>query len=750
MHPMAFRQQVKYIPIMKRFKALFQIDPDSRELLEGTARRLVYTVLAIHLAFHFTATLVWPRVFSPSLWITTFFILTLTVISLLLMRRYYLVSQGIWLGGLGVIVLHAYSVYQQAEILTLLVFLPLMATGTLRQAEALIVNAAILTFLVMAPYLDILPLIPSGHRAGLLLGTVFTTIFGWGLSSNLLSAISASNYHYRQARSLLEETRQHRGQISRMLKEKDQANYQLERLNQMLHQARKRADEARGDRDRFILAVSHELRSPLNFILGFSDLMVNSPEVYAPQLEWPPGLYGDVQEIYRSSTHLMGLINDILDMGQIDARQMALFRETVEFEQIVDEVRRMVEPSFTHKGLWLRTELKSGLPLVYVDCTRMRQVLLNLLNNSLRFTEHGGATIRVASEGEDVLVTVEDTGSGIAPDDIPKVFDEFRQVGHENWRRREGTGLGLSISRRFVGLHGGSMWLESKLEQGTRITFSIPAQKEKLAPGVSSPRDGFQILDAQVREEQLVLLLSSDPYTSRLAHQCLVDFKVIEVDRMEDLPVQIVELYPRAVVVSKALMDDARQYLLKLPYEIPVLSLTLPTAADRLGALPLGVVNYLVKPVSRVVLSEALAALPSEAKSILVVDDDPAMLRFVTQALGVENHSGPDPVYSFLTAATGEEALSILSEELVDVVLLDLDLPALTGWDVLEIMKEDPSRSNPPVIVVSAHDMPPVLHPDGQELLRVWMNRSFTPQELSGVLKALVETLHPAYRAQAD
>jgi signal transduction histidine kinase/CheY-like chemotaxis protein len=750
MHPMTCRQQVKYTSIMKRFKALFQIDPDSRELLEGTARRLAYTVLAIHLAFHFTATLVWPRVFSPSLWITTFFILTLTVISLLLMSRYYLVSQGMWLGGLGVIILHAYSVYQQAEILTLLVFLPLMATGTLRQAEALIVNAAILTFLVVAPYLDFLPLIPSGHRVGLLLGTVFTTIFGWGLSSNLLSAISASNYHYRQARSLLEETRQHRGQISHMLKEKDQANYQLERLNQMLHQARKRADEARGDRDRFILAVSHELRSPLNFILGFSDLMVNSPEVYGPQLGWPPGLYGDVQEIYRSSTHLMGLINDILDMGQIDARQMALFRETVEFEQIVDEVRRMVEPSFAHKGLWLQTELEPGLPLVYVDCTRMRQVLLNLLNNSLRFTEQGGAVIRVARGGDDVLVTVEDTGSGIAPEDIPKVFDEFRQVGHENWRRREGTGLGLSISRRFVGLHGGSMWLESKLEQGTRITFSIPAQKENLAPGVSVPRTGFQILDAQVREEQLILLLTLDPYASRLARQCLVDYKVIEVGRMEELPEQIVELYPRAVVISSALMDDARQYLLKLPYEIPVLCLALPTAADRQGALPPGVVNYLVKPVSRVVLSEALAALSFEAKSILVVDDDPAMLRFVTQALGVENHSGSDPVYSFLTAATGEEALSILSEEHVDVVLLDLDLPALSGWDVLEIMEEYPSGSNPPVIVVSAHDMPPILHPDGQDLLHVWMNRSFSPQELSGVLKALVETLHPAYRAQAN
>ena len=139
------------------------------------------------------------------------------------------------------------------------------------------------------------------------------------MSSNLISAIEASSYHYNEAVRRLEETRQHRAQISVLLREQTKANYQLERMNRMLAYARAKADEAREDRDRFTLAVSHELRSPLNFILGFSDLMVNSPETYAARESWPPGLYDDVQEIYRSSTHLLGLINDILDMGKMDA-----------------------------------------------------------------------------------------------------------------------------------------------------------------------------------------------------------------------------------------------------------------------------------------------------------------------------------------------------------------------------------------------------------------------------------------------
>jgi signal transduction histidine kinase/response regulator of citrate/malate metabolism len=750
--------------------SLLYIDPDSRELLQSTARRLVFTILGIHLTWHFTATLMWPRLFSPSLWFITLALLLLSVISLQLMRRYYFLSQAIWLVGLGAIILQAYSVYKRPEVLLLLVFLPLMAIATLRQVEALLVIAvwfgglALAPILAdMAPFLEPIPPIPAGYKIGVLVGVVFTSIFGWGLSGNLLSAISASNYHYRQARQLLEETRQHRGQISRMLKEKDQANYQLERLNQMLHQARKHADEARGDRDRFILAVSHELRSPLNFILGFSDLMVNSPEVYGPPETWPPGIYSDLQEIYRSSTHLVGLINDILDMGQIDARQMALFRETVAFDQVVEEVQRMVEPAFKHKGLWLRTSFEPDLPAVYVDCTRMRQVLLNLLNNSLRFTDQGGAVIRLSRQAQELHVTVEDTGSGITPEDADKVFEEFRQAGQDSWRRREGTGLGLSISRRFVQLHGGNMWLESELGRGTRITFSIPFQMEYLAPRLSEASPAYPILDAQVRQEQVILLLVEDPSAARLARQCLDGYRVIELERQEELAEQIVHFYPRALVISHILMESARPFLNKLPYELPVLILALPVGNERLQALPEGVTNYLVKPVGRQALHEALQALPGVVRSVLVVDDDPAMLRFVTQALRLDRQnrlaaggSGTDVSetdealqgYHFYTAASGEEALGILAEEQVDVILLDLDLPALTGWDVLNIMKENPDQPAPPIIVVSAHDMPPLLQPNGRELLNVWLNRSFTPQELGGVLKGLLENLQPTYRPQ--
>lgn len=747
---------------MAFLKSLLHIDPDSRELLQGTARRLVFTVFGIHLVWHFIATLFWPRLFSPGIWSITLPMLALTLISLQLMRRYYLLSQALWLLGLASLIIYAYFNYAQPAILILLVFLPLMAIASLRQAEAILVSIALLALFIIFPFLTTwlpflppLPPVPPGYRLGVLLGTFFIAIFGWGLSGNLLSAISASNFHYRQARQLLEETRLHRGQISHMLKEKDQANYQLERLNQMLHQARKRADEARSDRDRFILAVSHELRSPLNFILGFSDLMVNSPEVYAAPENWPPGLYEDAQEIYHSSQHLLGLINDILDMGQIDARQMALFRESVPFVQVIEEVQRMVEPAYKHKGLWLRSVIEPALPPVYIDCTRMRQVLLNLLNNSLRFTDQGGVTIHLSRKQAELWVTVEDSGSGMTPEDAGRVFEEFRQAGQESWRRREGSGLGLSISRRFVRLHGGDMWLESELGSGTRITFSIPLQPDHLVVSTTEVIPEYPIMDAQVRQEKVVLLLAGDPSAARLAKQCLDNYRVIELEQPEDLLEQTGHYYPQALIIRQSLLDTVQPYLERLPFEVPVLSLALPGVDERFQALPEGIANYLVKPVDRQALLDALKLISKPIHTVLVVDDDPAMLRFVTQALRVDverDHPASDlpSEIQFLTAASGEDALRILSEENVDVILLDLDLPALTGWDVLNILKEDETRFAPAVIIVSAHDMPPLVQPTDHELLRVWLNRSFTPQELSGILKNLLASLQPTYRPKTS
>lgn len=733
---------------MQHIKSMLRVDPASSELLQTTSRNLICTILAIYMATHFIATLEWPQIYSPSLWAITFWMASISVAALKLIGSHFLIAQTIWLGGLAASILYAYHLYKQPEIIVLLVFLPLMATVTVRRTGTLLVDLVVISLALFLPVNESFPALPAGYKAAVGLGTVFSTIFGWGLSSNLLAAIDSSTYHYKQARKLLVEARDHRAEISRMLKDQHQANYQLERLNQMLQQARNRAEDVLDDRDHFILAVSHELRSPLNFILGFSDLMVNSPETYTQLEEWPVGLYDDVKEIYRSSTHLLGLINDILDMGQIDARQMALFRENATMEQIVSDVKGMVEASFQQKGLWLRTEIEPDLPHVYIDCTRLRQVLLNLINNSLRFTEKGGVTIGLKKTEEAVLVRVEDTGSGIAPENLVKVFDEFRQVGQENWRRREGTGLGLSISRRFVQLHGGAMWLESELGRGSCFYFTIPFVKPPPEPDLSSqaeiePDELKHAYDHQISREQVVVLLSAQPSPARIVKQSLSEYHVVQIERTDHLLPMMTRVYPRALLVDRELLEEARPTLKNLPYELPVLVLTMPAGREP-AKLPGGVFKYLVKPVSRQTLVGAVEELGSGVQSLLVVDDDPAMLRFVTQALRPGDGNGSR--LRLQTAATGGDALGALNSGEIDAVLLDLDLPDMTGWDVLEHMQKEDRLAKTPVIIVSAADLPQSLYMNGQNIFEVWMNRAISQDELAQVLGCLIEKLQPAWR----
>jgi CheY-like chemotaxis protein/nitrogen-specific signal transduction histidine kinase len=541
-----------------------------------------------------------------------------------------------------------------------------------------------------------------------------------------------------------------------MLKEQHQANYQLERLNQMLQWARRHAEEARADRDRFILAVSHELRSPLNFIIGFSDLMVNTPEMYAEQANWPPGLYDDIQEIYRSSTHLLRLINDILDMGQIDAQQMTIFREWLSLETLAEEVRKMVEPAYTQKGLQLNITAESDLPDVFADSTRLRQVLLNLLNNSLRFTDRGSVTIHLGRTQDKLQICIEDTGSGISPEEAAKVFDEFRQVGQESWRRREGSGLGLAISRRFIQLHGGSMWLESVPGAGSRFYFTIPilqaaaSDDEAASPPNLQPQSSAGVYYPTQASRPTCGLLTTNPAAEQAVQQCLDDYQVFSLEQAELLPERLNQLLPRAILVDKSSQDEQRLSLKDLPYDLPILAFYIPGIWERFETLPAGIADYLVKPIARQTLVSAVQQLGEDIQSLLVVDDDPAMLRFVTQALRSTRGPGLPAIEHIHGASSGEEALRLLHETPIDAILLDIDLPDTSGWRVLAALQRIPDLAAIPVVIISATDLPRIFFAGGRTVLNVSMKRPFSPQELSAALRALLENVEPGLSRAAD
>jgi signal transduction histidine kinase/CheY-like chemotaxis protein len=720
---------------MSWLQRITQEDSDFPELAKTTARKLIYTVGGLYLCWHIIATLGFPQVFNPSLWIISVLMLGLIWLSLTLLERHYLLSQIIWFAGLSVAILLAFFLYRQPAVLFLLMLLPLNAVATLGIAGLIGVDLWLVVLVVVIP--RFLP-VPGGYELALILGGISTSLFGWALSSNLVEAFDAAYYHYNEARRLLEETREHRAQLSRLVKDLNNANYQLERLNEMLAFARAQAEEAREARNHFVMAVSHELRTPLNFILGFSDLMVNAPATYAPLEHWPAGLYDDVREIYHSSKHLMGLINDILEMGKIDAQQMTLFREKARLEQIIADVHDMVASAFKEKGLWIKVEMPPDLPPVFVDTTRIRQVLINLFNNALRFTDRGGVTLRVEQLADSLQINVIDTGVGISAEDLPKIFIEFRQVGEENWRRRSGTGIGLYISKRFVELHGGRMGVESELGKGSRFYFTLPLTPPPVEQ-VSLPSESYRPLE----DNKFVLFVTPDPQQEQTMRQILDEYVIQTVADCDSLHDHVEKLYPRAVLVSSRLANGLPK---ELPYELPVIRVHLPHVHSQIGSIH----SYLLKPISRHALVDTLSSLGPQVKTILVVDDDPAMAQFIAKAIRSVQVSHAEPSYRLFSALSGEEAFKILQEQAIDAVLLDLELPDIHGWNWLKTIRQNPAYADLPVVIISANEKPETTLSPDTNVLEVSLSRPLNSQEMRAILGTLLSTVLPRYPKEVE
>ncbi len=740
---------------MHWIRSALGIEESSKELFLSTSSYVIFSTGGVYLFFHFLASLFYPQIFSPRLWICTLIMIATFICTLYLLKRVYYLAQIIWLAGITAVVMSAFIIFARPEILFLLAILPLMAIVTLGIGGTLLLVFLLTLLAFSLPGIPGLPPLISGYPLSLMFVFLFSGIFGWGISNNMLSAIEASSFHYHEARRRLEETRQHRAEISRMLKELSQYNYQLKQMNRMLEQARIRAEEAREDRDRFAMAVSHELRSPLNFILGFSDLMVNAPDTYADLENWPSGLYDDAQEIYRSSKHLLGLINDILDMGRMDARRMPLFRERVRPEAILKEIEELISTQVAQKGLVFEINQDQDLPYIFVDRTRLRQVLLNVITNSLRFTVQGKIIINARLKSADELeIEVIDTGPGIAAEDMEKIFDEFRQVGQENWSREKSTGLGLSISKRFVELHGGRMQVESELGMGTTIRITLPLME----PLQSLPemRDDPEKSEAhqqhnkkKAQQSKMILCYTMDPVQARLVGQSIVEQEVIVAQSLSQAEEMILTHYPVAMLIDEAVYDqaDVQQFLKQIPYDMPVISFLFSGIPNRSLSFPFGVYRYLVKPVSRERLVDTLHSLGKGLKKLLVVDDDPTMVRLFTQAIksAMQIDSSLEEI-TFLPAYSGQDALNILQTQPVDAILLDLDLPDIHGTQVLAEIKNNEKTRQLPVIIISASDLSDEIQGSASAAIQIQLNRSIERDELSSVLQTVLETFQPTYQ----
>ncbi|MGH7367823.1 MAG: ATP-binding protein [Candidatus Rokuibacteriota bacterium] len=259
------------------------------------------------------------------------------------------------------------------------------------------------------------------------------------------------------------------GEIGRLMDEQQQAAAALRQLNTRLEQASRAKSE-------FLANMSHELRTPMNAILGFTELMRDG--LYG---EPPDELKEPLADIHTNGRHLLGLINDVLDLSKIEAGRMGLTLQEYAVPDVVDSVRVSLRSLAVERGLEFVAQVPPDLPVAYGDAKRITQCLMNLAGNALKFTRQGRVEIAVELQGDELIYRVTDTGIGIPKDELAKVFDEFRQVDGAATREFGGTGLGLSITKRFIEMHGGRIWVESEPGEGSTFWFAVPLRVEVAA-----------------------------------------------------------------------------------------------------------------------------------------------------------------------------------------------------------------------------------------------------------------------------
>ena len=470
-------------------------------------------------------------------------------------------------------------------------------------------------------------------------------------------------------------------------------------------EGRRLAEEANRLKSRFLSTVSHELRTPLNLITGLSAVLLQE----GGQVGSGRCIVNreDMEHIYTSAQHLDGLIRDVLDLARSEVGQLKLVCEPLHLAEALQPVLAIGQQLACDKDLAWRAEIPEELPRVWGDRTRLRQVMLNLVHNAVKFTTRGEVALIVTVEDDRVIVSVQDTGLGIPPEEQEAIFDEFWQSERTAERGYGGLGLGLAICKRLVELHGGEIGVRSCGEKGGGSTFYFTLP-------VIARQTAFLDAEAPLAETHQVLLLVKHIQDGDLLRDYLVrqglEVKVHQVGEEEegkDWLTWLLAGAPEALVLDREVAVERGWKILKVLKEnpatqhVPVLFYTVAGDSGRGSMLE---IDYLTKPMGTAELAQALACkglLDGEGdgeaeKKILVVDDELGVLEM--HARVVESQS---PDYRVLRARNGREALEVIREERPDLVLLDLMMPELDGFGVLEVMREEEMSRNIPVIVLT-------------------------------------------------
>jgi signal transduction histidine kinase/DNA-binding response OmpR family regulator len=482
------------------------------------------------------------------------------------------------------------------------------------------------------------------------------------------------------------------GELEKRVEERTE---QLAAANKELELRNREVEHATQLKSKFLASMSHELRTPLNAIVGFSDLLAEQApgQLNPKQLRF-------VQHIKQGSTHLLQLINDILDLSKIEAGQLEFRYEDFEIKDALPEVLSTIRPLAMAKNITIDESSTSGLA-IYADRVRFKQVLYNLLSNAVKFTPNGGRVdIEAYNKANLIQISVLDTGIGIRPEDHALVFEEFRQV-EGSTTAHEGTGLGLAISKRLVEEQGGTISLESQLGKGSKFTISFPIgqQRTVLKEKPSAPPAQVNVAESN----PLVLIVDDEEAARELLTSYLAPaYRTMTADSGADALEKAKQIRPSAIILD-VLMAEGNGFetlvaLRKSPETAAIPVIILSIVDQKKVGFALGATDYLVKPIPKHILLETLSkhVLTSsiDDSAILLVDDDPKSLELLAETL---RSAG----YETQSVQNGARALEVLSSKIVDAVLLDLLMPGMDGFEVIRHVRSRANLQDLPIFVMT-------------------------------------------------
>jgi GAF domain-containing protein/DNA-binding response OmpR family regulator/anti-sigma regulatory factor (Ser/Thr protein kinase) len=503
------------------------------------------------------------------------------------------------------------------------------------------------------------------------------------------------------------------------------------RLFRELEAKSRELEVASRHKSEFLANMSHELRTPLNAIIGYSEML--QEEAHDQHAE---GFVPDLQRIHAAGKHLLELINAVLDLSKIEAGKMELYLETFEVAPLLRDVAAVLEPLAQKNANRLEVTCEPEVGAMRADLTKLRQALFNLLSNACKFTERGvvsvGVTREAAADGDSIVFAVSDTGIGMTPEQMARLFEEFGQVDASTTRRYGGTGLGLALSRRLCRMMGGDITVASEPGRGSTFTIRLPAEVRE--PLRESPAAAAREAAAGA---STVLVIDDDGAVRDLMARFLEKegFRVVAAAGGEEGLRLAREVAPDVITLDVLMPGmDGWSVLAALKADaaladVPVVMLTM--LDDRNLGYALGAADYLTKPIDRERLVAVLGRYRRDLP-ILVVDDDADFRALARRMLEREG-------YAVVEADNGRVALDRLRDATPGVILLDLMMPEMDGFEFADAVRADAAWRSVPIVVITAKDLSPADHERlNGSVARVLQKGALSRETLLGEVRDLV------------